>query len=337
MTTKAKELPNRTKAAILMMVIGAEISGEVVKHLTDADIEALALEVARLDKVFPEVREQVIEEFYELAIAQEYIAEGGVGNARAVLESAFGSDRANEILNKILTAMQIVPFEFLKKADPQQVLSFIQDEHPQTIALILSYMPISSAAMIIGKLEGDLRADVAARIAMMEQTPPEVIKKVETILEKKISSVLSQELTQAGGPKALVDLLNRCDRTTEKMIIEHLEDHEPELADTIKGMMFIFEDIIMLDDRAIQAIMREVDVKELGTALKGVGVDVQNKIFKNMSERAVAMLKEDMEFMGPVRLRVVEEAQQKIVAAIRRLEEAGEIVVGRSGEEDVLV
>ena len=337
MTTKAKELPNRTKAAILMMVIGAEISGEVVKHLTDADIEALALEVARLDKVFPEVREQVIEEFYELAIAQEYIAEGGVGNARAVLESAFGSDRANEILNKILTAMQIVPFEFLKKADPQQVLSFIQDEHPQTIALILSYMPISSAAMIIGKLEGDLRADVAARIAMMEQTPPEVIKKVETILEKKISSVLSQELTQAGGPKALVDLLNRCDRTTEKMNIEHLEDHETELADTIKGMMFIFEDIIMLDDRAIQAIMREVDMKELGVALKGVKPEVQQKIYTNMSERAMAMLKEDMEFMGPVRLKAVEEAQQKIVAIIRRLEESGEIVLSRGGEEEMLV
>ncbi len=337
MTMKQKELPNKTKAAILMMVIGADISGEVVKHLTDADIETLALEVARLDKVFPEVREQVIEEFYELAIAQEYIAEGGVGNARAVLESAFGSDRANEILGKILTAMQIVPFEFLKKADPQQVLSFIQDEHPQTIALILSYMPITSAAMILGKLEGELRADVAARIAMMEQTPPEVIKKVEAILEKKISSVLSQELTQAGGPKALVDLLNRCDRTTEKMIIEHLEDSEPELADTIKGMMFIFEDIIMLDDRAIQAILREVDMKELGVALKGVKPEVQQKIYTNMSERAMAMLKEDMEFMGPVRLKAVEEAQQKIVAIIRRLEESGEIVLSRGGEEEMLV
>ncbi len=337
MTPKGRELPNKTKAAILMMVIGPDISGEVVKHLSDADIETLALEVARLDKVFPEVREQVIEEFYELAIAQEYIAEGGVGNAKAVLESAFGSDRANEILNKILTAMQIVPFEFLKKADPQQVLSFIQDEHPQTIALILSYMPIGSAAMIIGKLEPDLRADVAARIAMMEQTPPEVIKKVENILEKKISSVLSQELTQAGGPKALVDLLNRCDRTTEKMIIEYLEDSEPELADTIKGMMFVFEDIIMLDDRAIQAILREVDMKELGVALKGVKPEVQQKIYTNMSERAMAMLKEDMEFMGPVRLKAVEEAQQKVVAIIRRLEESGEIVLSRGGEEEMLV
>ncbi|MBI1332918.1 MAG: flagellar motor switch protein FliG [Armatimonadetes bacterium] len=337
MTPKQKELPNKTKAAVLMMVLGPETSGEIVKHLSDSDIETLALEVARLDKVFPEVREQIIDEFYELAIAQEYIAEGGVGNARAVLESAFGSDRANEILSKILTAMQIVPFEFLKKADPQQVLSFIQDEHPQTIALILSYMPISSAAMILGKLEGDLRADVAARIAMMEQTPPEVIKKVEAILEKKISSVLSQELTQAGGPKALVDLLNRCDRTTEKLIIEHLEDNEPELADTIKGMMFIFEDIILLDDRAIQAILREVDMKELGVALKGVKVEVQNKIYTNMSERAMAMLKEDMEFMGPVRLKAVEEAQQKIVAIIRRLEESGEIVLSRGGEEEMLV
>ncbi|MEI7985644.1 MAG: flagellar motor switch protein FliG [Armatimonadota bacterium] len=337
MNPKQKEIPNRTKAAILMMIIGSEISGELVKHMSDNDIEILALEVARLEKVFPEVREQVIEEFYELAIAQEYIAEGGVASARAVLESAFGSDRAGEILNKIMTAMQVVPFEFLKKADPQQVLSFIQDEHPQTIALILSYMPITSAAQIIGKLEPEMRADVAARIAMMEQTPPEVIKKVESILEKKISSVLSQELTQAGGPKALVDLLNRCDRTTEKMIIEHLEDHEPELADTIKGMMFIFEDIVMLDDRAIQAIMREIDMKELGVALKGVKPEVQQKIYTNMSERAMAMLKEDMEFMGPVRVKAVEEAQQKIVGAIRKLEESGEIVLSRGGEEEMLV
>jgi flagellar motor switch protein FliG len=337
MATKTKELPNKTKAAVLMMVLGPDISGEVVRHLTDAEIELLALEVARMEKVFPEVRESVIDEFYELAIAQDFIAEGGIANARAVLESAFGSNRANEILSKIMTAMQVLPFEFLKKADPHQVISFIQDEHPQTIALVLSYMPMQSAAVIIGKLPQELRGDVAGRIAMMEQTPPEVIKKVEQVLEKKISSVLSQEMTQAGGPKALVDLLNRVDRTTERTIMEMLEQNEPELADVIKGMMFVFEDIIQLDDRAIQAVMREVDMKDLATALKGSKPEVAQKIFQNMSDRAVAMLKEDMEFMGPVRTKVVEEGQQKVVAIIRRLEESGEIVLSRGGEEEMIV
>jgi len=203
--------------------------------------------------------------------------------------------------------------------------------------MILSYMPLNNAAMILGKLTAELRAEVAMRIAMMEQTPPEVIRRVEQVLEKKVSSVLSQEMTQAGGPKALVDLLNRVDRSTERGILESLSQNNPELSDIVKNMMFVFEDIVQLDDRAIQSIMKEVDMKELATALKGVNTEVQQKIFKNMSERAVSMLKEDMEFMGPVRMRVVEEAQQKVVSIIRRLEEAGEIVIGRTGEEDILV
>jgi flagellar motor switch protein FliG len=240
-------------------------------------------------------------------------------------------------VDRVVAAMQVMPFEFLKRADPQQVYSFIRDEHPQTIALILSHLPIQNAALILGRLESDLRADVAARIAMMEQTPPEVIKQVEQTLEKKVSSVLSQEMTQAGGPKALVELLNRVDRSTERTIIENLETTEPALAETIKGMMFVFEDILTIDDRAVQAILREVDMKELAVALKGVRAEVAQKIYSNMSERAMGMLKEDMEFMGPVRLKVVEESQQKIVTIIRRLEEAGEITISRGGEEDVLV
>lgn len=332
-----EELTNRQKAAVMLMVLGPEIAGKVVRHLDEEHIEGLTLELARLDKISPEQREAIIGEFYESAVAQEFIAEGGVDQARQVLEAAFGSDKAEEVIKRIVAAMQVVPFEFLKKADPSQVLSFIQDEHPQTIALILAYMPVNNAALILSKLSGDLRADVAARIAMMEQTPPEVIRRVEQVLEKKVSSILNQEMAQAGGPKALVDLLNRVDRSTERVIMENLSDSNPELADAVKNMMFVFEDIIQLDDRAIQAIMKEVDMKELATALKGVNGDVQQKVFRNMSERAVAMLKEDMEFMGPVRLRVVEEAQQKIVAIIRKLEEAGEIVIGRSGEEDVLV
>ncbi len=320
-----------------MVVLGNETAGPVLKHLKEDQIELLTMEVARMDRVTPEQRENVIMEFHELAMAQDFIAEGGIENARQVLESAFGSEKAQETMDRIVAAMQVVPFEFLKKADPAQVLSFIQDEHPQTIALVLAYMPLNSAAAVLSKLTPELRGDVAGRIAAMEQTPPEVIRRVEQVLEKKISSVLSTELQQAGGPKALVDLLNRVDRSTERLILDSLMDSDPELAESVKNMMFVFEDIVTLDDRAVQAILREVDMKELATALKGVNPNVMQKIFGNMSERAVSMLKEDMEFMGPVRLKVVEESQQKIVAVIRRLEETGDVVIGRSGEEEVLV
>ena len=336
---KAKDetITNRQKAAILLMAIGPELAGGVVRHLAEEHTEQLTLELARLDKVTPDQRNAVIAEFYEQAKAQEFIAEGGVNQARQVLEQAYGPERAEEIIKRIVAAMQVVPFEFLKHADPSQVLSFIQDEHPQTIALILAYMPVVGAAAILTKLPPEMRTEVAARIAMMETTPPEVLKRVEAVLEKKVSSIIGQEATQAGGPKALVDLLNRVDRSTERLIIENLSDTAPELADTVRNMMFVFEDVVVLEDKAIQAIMKEVDAKELATALKGVNANVQQKIYKNMSERAMAMLKEDMEFMGPVRMRVVEEAQQKIVSVIRRLEESGEIVVSRSSEEDMLV
>lgn len=337
MRKQKEELTNRQKAAVLLMILGPELSGQVLKHLDERYVEELSLEVARLDKVTAEHREQVIKEFHDVALAQDYISEGGLEHARRVLEAAFGPEKAKEILERIQAAMQVVPFEFLKRADPSQLLSFIQDEHPQTIALILAYMPLNSAAMVLSKLAPELRADVAARIAMMEQTPPEVIRRVEQVLEKKVSSLLNQEMSQAGGPKALVDLLNRVDRSTERMIMESLAESNPELAEQVKNMMFVFEDIVQLDDRAVQQVLREVDMKDLATALKSVKEDVQQKVFKNLSERAAAMLKEDMEFMGPVRLKVVEEAQQKIVAVIRRLEAAGEITIGRDGEEDVLV
>ncbi len=337
MRKRPEDLNNRQKAAVVLMVLGPEISGKVVRHFDEDQTEQLSLELARLDKITPEQREHIIQEFYEVALAQDFIAEGGVEHAKQLLISAFGPERAEEMTKRLVQAMQVVPFDFLRKADPAQVQSFIQDEHPQTIALILAYMPMNSAAQILSKLASDLRADVASRIAMMDQTPPEVIRRVEQVLERKVSSILNQEMTQAGGPKALVDLLNRVDRSTERLIIESLTENNPELAEVVKNMMFVFEDIIQLEDRAIQSIMREVDIKDLATALKGTSAEVQEKIFKNMSERAVGMLKEDMEFMGPVRLRVVEEAQQKIVAVIRKLEESGELVIGRTGEEDVLV
>lgn len=330
------DLNSRQKAAIILAVLGPEIASEVLRHLTEDQVEALTLEMARLEKVSSEVRANVVKEFHDMAQAQDFIAEGGVDNARKVLEKAFGADAADLMIRKVVNAMQIVPFEFLKRTDPQQLLSFIQDEHPQTIALILAYMPINQAGMILTKLPAELRGEVAERIAVMEQTPPEVIRRVESVLEKKMSNVISQEMSKAGGPKSLVDLLNRVDRQTERLILDSLSENNPEMAETVKNMMFVFEDIVQLDDRAVQSILKEVDVKELATALKGVSQEVQEKIFGNMSERAMNMLKEDMEFMGPVKLRTVEESQQKIVATIRRLEESGEINIGR-GEEDILV
>jgi flagellar motor switch protein FliG len=337
MRKNKEELSNRQKAAIMLMILGPDLSGQILRHFEEDQIEVLSLEVARLDKINPEQREEVLQEFYEVAIAQDYISQGGLDHAKRVLESAFGADKADEVIKRVMAAMQVVPFDFLKKADPNQLLSFIQDEHPQTIALILAYMPVNSAALVLGKLPSELRAEVAARIAMMDQTPPEVIRRVEQVLEKKVSTLINQEMSQAGGPKALVDLLNRVDRSTERLIVDSLTESNPELAEQVKNMMFVFEDIVQLDDRAVQQILREVDMKELATALKAVGPEVQEKVVKNLSERAAGMLKEDMEFMGPVRLRVVEEAQQKIVAVIRRLESAGEIVIARTGEEDVLV
>lgn len=320
----------------MLTVLGPEHAAQVITHFDDEQIELLSVELARLEKVTSEQREQVIKEFHDLAMAQDYIAEGGIDQAKKMLEAAFGAEKADAMVKRIIAAMQVVPFEFLKRADPAQLLSFIQDEHPQTIALILAYMPMNQAAMLLTKLPSELRADVAERIASMDQTPPEVIRRVEQVLEKKVSSLITTDMSKAGGPKQLVELLNRVDRSTERLIMDTLSENNPELADQVKNMMFVFEDVVGLDDRAIQQIMKEVDVKDLATALKGVSGEVQRKIYGNMSERAVKMLKEDMEFMGPVKMRVVEESQQKIVAVIRRLEESGEIMIGR-GEEDVLV
>lgn len=329
-------MSSRRKAAIVLAVMGHDLAAEIIKHFNEDQIETLSLEMARLEKVSSDARNAIVEEFHELAMAQDFIAEGGVEAAKKLLIKAFGEDKADHMIKKIVNAMQVVPFEFLKRADPQQLLTFIQHEHPQTIALVLAYMPMSQASLILSKLPTDLRVEVAERIALMEQCPPEVIREVEAVFERKVSNVINQDLTQAGGTKSLVDLLNRVDRSTERLILEALTDSNPELAEEIKNMMFVFEDIVTLEDRAVQTVLKEVEVKELATALKGTGRDVQDKIFSNMSERATDMLKEDMEYMGPIKVRVVEEAQQKVVAVIRRLEEAGEIMIGR-GEEEVLV
>ena len=325
------------KAAILLIALGPEKSATVFKHLKEEEIEDLTLEIANTRSISPQVKESVINEFYEICLAQQYIAEGGIGYAKELLEKALGSDKALDVIGKLTASLQVKPFEFVRKTDATQLLSFIQDEHPQTIALILSYLSSSQAAMIISALPPENQADVARRIATMDGTSPDVIKQVEKVLESKLANLVNQDYTIIGGVDQVVEILNSTDRGTEKHIMEILEIEDPELADEIRKKMFVFEDILLLDDRSIQRVLRDVDNNDLGLALKGANEEVQNAIFNNLSKRLAQMIKEDMDFMGPVRMKDVEEAQQKIVNIIRKLEDSGEIVISRGGGDEIIV
>jgi flagellar motor switch protein FliG len=333
----AKEFTGRQKAAVFLVSIGSEISAEIFKYLREDEIETLTFEIARLETIEPQQKEAVLIEFQELMMANEFITTGGIDYARELLEKSLGSQKAIDIINRLTSSLQVRPFDFIRRTDPAHLLNFIQQEHPQTIALILAYLEPNKASIILQNLPHEVQSDVARRIATMDRTSPEVLREVERVLEKKLSTLSSEDYTAAGGVENIVEILNLVDRSSEKQIIEALEDEDPELAEEIKKRMFVFEDIVMLDDRAIQRVMREVDSQELSKALKSVDTEVQDKIFRNMSKRAAQMLKEDMEFMGPVRLKDVEEAQQKIVSIIRHLEETGEIVVARAGEDELVV
>ena len=325
------------KAAVLLIALGPEQSASVFKHLKEEEIEELTLEIANTRSVTPQLKEAVINEFYEVCLAQQYIAEGGIGYAKELLEKALGSDKAVEVIGKLTASLQVKPFEFVRKADASQLFNFIQDEHPQTIALIISYLPSSQAALILSALPPDRQAEVAKRVASMDRTSPEIIQEVEKVLESKLASLVNQDYTIVGGVDAVVDILNTVDRGTEKHIMETLEIEDPELADEIRKKMFVFEDILLLDDRAIQRVLRDVDNNDLAIALKGSNEEVQNAIFNNLSKRLAVMIKEDMEFMGPVRMKDVEDAQQKIVNIIRKLEDSGEIVISRGGGDEIVV
>ena len=331
------ELTGVQKAAVLLIALGPEKSAEIFKHLKEDEIEELTLEIANTRSISPQVKESVFNEFYQVCLAQQYIAEGGIGYAKELLDKALGGERAQEVISKLTASLQVRPFEFVRKTDPSQVLNFIQDEHPQTIAMILAYLTPAQAAMIMSSLTSEVQADVAKRIATMNRTSPDVVKEVEHVLERKLSSLINQDYTIVGGVDAIVNILNTVDRSTEKHIMETLEIEEPELADEIRKKMFVFEDIMLLDDRAIQRVLRDVDNNDLAVALKGANEDVQNTIFKNLSKRLAAMIKEDMEFMGPVRMKDVEEAQQKIVGVIRKLEDSAEIVISRGGGDEIVV
>ena len=332
-----EDMSNQQKAAILFITLGPELSAPVFKHLSDDEIERITLEIASQKQVTPAQKAYVIGEFYQLAMAQDFLSTGGLEYAQDVLEKALGSEKAANILSRLTTSLQVRPFDFLRKTDPSQLLNFIQNEHPQTIALVMAYLDSDQAAMILTALPSDKQADVAKRIAEMDRTSPDVIREVERVLERKLSALVTQDFTTAGGVKAIVEILNRVDRTSEKAIIETLEVDNPELTEEIKKLMFVFEDIVMIDDRSIQRILRDVDNKDLSLSLKATPKEVADKVFKNMSSRAADMLREEIEFMGPVKIRDVEEAQQRIVNVIRNLEDKGEIVVARGGKGEEMI
>ncbi len=330
-------MTNKQKAAILLIALGPDVSSQIFKYLREDEIDKLTLEIANQRKVPQDQKDKILNEFHQMLMAKDYISSGGLDYAREILEKALGSEKAVAIINRLTANLQIRPFDFARKTDPSQLLNFIQNEHPQTIALIMSYLQPEQSGVILSSLPPDRQVDVAKRIATMDRTSPDVLKDVERILERKLSSLVTQDFTTAGGVDSIVEVLNRVDRTTERTIIENLEIQDPELAEEIKRRMFVFEDIVLLDDRSLQLVLREIDSKDLGLALKASSNEVGEKIYKNMSKRAADMLREEIEYMGPVRIRDVEEAQQKIVNVIRRLEESGEIVVARGKGDELIV
>ncbi len=332
-----RRMKGKNKAAVLLVALGPDLSAKIFKHLSDEEIEELTLEIANMQRVNPDMKYDILEEFHQLLEAKDYINRGGIEYARDVLNKAVGEEKANGILERLTATLQVRPFDAIRKTDPSQLLNFIQSEHPQTIAMVLAYLDASHASHVLSALPQDIQADVSRRIAIMDRTSPDIIKDVEAILEQKLSAVVTNEYASTGGVESIVNILNSVDRGTEKNILDQLEEEDPELAAEIRKRMFVFEDIMLLDERAVQLVMRQVDTHDVALALKTASDDVENKIMSNMSKRAAEMLKEDIEFMGPVRLREVEEAQQRIVNVIRQLEDSGEIVVARGGESEVIV
>ncbi|OFI06805.1 flagellar motor switch protein FliG [Clostridium acetireducens DSM 10703] len=338
MARDEKTLTGVQKAAILFITLGPEASAAIIKKLPEPEIQKITYEIANISSVKSEQKQEILQEFIEMNRAKDYLIEGGIDYAKDLLSKALGTQRAMEILEKVTEAtQQFRPFAIARKADAHQLLNIISDEHPQTIALILCYLQPDKSGQIISSLPEEIQTEVAFRIASMSNTSPVVIKEIEKVLDSKLSSVVRSDMKVIGGVPTLVNILNQVDRTTEKNITEGLERENAELAEKIKESMFVFEDIVTLDDVSIQRVLREVETKELALALKGCSEEVANVIFRNQSKRAAASLKEDIEYLGPVRLMDVEKAQQRIVSIIRRLDEAGEIVIARGGEDAIIV
>ena len=334
---KLELTPNR-KAAVLLLTLDQDSVTSILKQLDSKAVEEVMRELASLREVSEPIRNKVLREFYDLALAQSWAAEGGLEYAKALLHLSLDTKEADRILQQISQTVRKTPFAFLQKAESQNLLTFIQDEHPQTIALIVSHLPYHKAAEILAGLPGPKQIEVVKRVANMEQTNPEVISEVERGLEARLSNMLSQSFEKIGGVDTVAEVLNLVDRTTEKGIMEGLEAEDPDLVEQIRRLMFVFEDILLVDDKGIQGVLKEVDNDELALALKTASPELREKIFKNMSERASQLIKEDMEYMGPVRVADVEAAQQRIVDIVRRLEDSGEIVIsGRGGDKDLIV
>jgi len=332
-------LPGRRKAAILLVSLGSKGAAEVFRHLPNEMIEQLTVEMAKMQAVEPDYASSVMQEMVDSAYARGYIAEGGLRFARDVLEQSVGSQRADEILNRLSVIIEQTPFEFLRNTPADQIAAFLRNEHPQTVAMVVAQLPTTAlAAKVMELLEPELQADVAMRIAMMGQASPDVVKEVAVVMERKLETVLQREWAAAGGVRSLAAILNAANRSTERNILEHLGNENDEVANEVRSLLFVFEDILKLDDRSIQMVLREVDSKDLGLAMRGASAEVQSKILDNMSQRGAEMLREEMEYMPPQRRRVVEEAQTKIVGVVRKLEDSGELVISRGGDaEDELI
>jgi flagellar motor switch protein FliG len=330
-------LTPRQKAAQIVISLGADLASSIYKHLSEEEVEKLTYEITRQESVRPELSDQVIDEFYGLCVAQKVYLEGGIQYARNVLEKAFGIQQGTALLERVTKTLRTKAFEFIRKADYKNLMNMIVNEHPQTIALILSYARADQASSIIAELPKSIRVEVVERIARMDRTSPDVIKQVEAILERKFESVIFTDLLEVGGINYIAEIMNNIDRSTEKFIFDELSRNDPKLSEEIRKRMFVFEDIIILDPLAIQRFLREVDTKEMAVALKGANKEVANVIFDNMSQRLGDTVKSEMEYLHNVRVRDVEDAQQKIVAVIRRLEEEGEIVISKGGKDEIIV
>nr|MBN2276247.1 flagellar motor switch protein FliG [candidate division Zixibacteria bacterium] len=333
-----EDLSNLQKAAIALVAFGTEVSSLVLKGLSESDVEKITVEIANLGDVPAEIEEKVIGECYQIFMARKYISQGGVDFAREILEKAVGAKKATEIMARLESSFRTSGFNLLKNIDSRQLVQFLQNEHPQTIALILSQLASHQAAGVLSELPSELQSEVALRIATMEKISPEILKDIESTLEGHFDTTNTGDLSSSGGAKTMAEILNLIESSAEKNILQSIEANNADLAAEIKNMMFVFDDIILLDDRSIQRLLKEVETKDLSIALKAASEEVRGKIYANVSERVAVMIKEEMEFMGPMRLSDVEAAQQRIVEAVRRLEEEGQIVIsGRGGKEDVIV
>ncbi|MGN1152825.1 MAG: flagellar motor switch protein FliG [Candidatus Gastranaerophilaceae bacterium] len=326
------------KVAALLILLGPATASEVLKNITDNDmLEHIALEIASLNKVPLEALVGILEEFRTLFQASNYLASGGKNYAKQVLEMTYGPEQAKRIMDRLESLLNANPFQFFNEADPIQLATSFQNENPQLIALILAYLQPAQSAKILNYLSPEIQAQVAIKIADMDTTNPEILSEIEKIVETKFSSVMVQDFSQAGGIDTLASILNRTDRATERNVLELLEIENPSLADEVRELMFVFEDIVTLDDRTIQRVLREINTKDLALSLKGTKEEVREKIFKNMSERAQQMLRDDMEYLGPVRAKEVQDVQTQICATIKALEASGEIVIERDSNEDEFI